>query len=55
MFKDLKDGGPRTNMIEVITKREQADKTVQVVSAIRKVPFEKQTVRAVATGSRSQP
>ena len=31
MFKDLKDGGPRTNMIEVITKREQADKT-EVIS-----------------------
>ena len=31
MFKDLKDGGPRTNMIEVITNREQADKT-EVIS-----------------------
>lgn len=31
MFKDLKDGGPQTNMIEVITKREQADKT-EVIS-----------------------
>lgn len=31
MFKDVKDRGPRTNMIEAITKREQADKT-EVIS-----------------------
>lgn len=31
VFKDLKDGRPRTNMIEVITKREYTDKT-EVIS-----------------------